>query len=76
MSRMKYFQDDHGRTLRVVVTTDGEVSLALIDKESRNAIYFPTRLDPVEGNNIEDCTSFPRMEEAARTCPLHVDHHS
>ncbi len=69
----KYFQDDHGRTLRVVVEDNQCVSLAIIDNKSGNAIYLKNHPNPTRGNGIEACSALDHLKAAAHRCPLYVE---
>lgn len=67
---MKYFEDDHGRTLRVVITSNGEVALALIDQNSGNTLYFKKHSSPRRESGIE--SSHLCLPESLMCCPQYV----
>jgi hypothetical protein len=73
MLKGHYFKDDHDRTLRVVVSPNGHVSLGFIDKESGDVIYLQQDYAPPKESGIENCNELSRMQEMATVCPLHAD---
>jgi len=69
MIRSRFFQDDHGRSLRVAVFQNGEIAVHLVDDDG-DVIPLEPCATLVKTSSIEKPFGLKELREKAKACPL------